>query len=205
MRWECMWDLLLGFCLWFFAIVIMVFTDFLTPKGAIYGLKWQEICFSHSVARLEDVSTMRRPDNTLFPSRGILSFFTDRNTNAENITLRLGLVQHPSRTLNKCNNLKMRGDKVYYSVLLFCDGLVILMWPTDKSVHSANSCSCFSRVTLHRCKKCVINSGSGVQPIPHFLYHSSDATRYSSADFFKKLFCILEIVSMVTMIVCGVF
>lgn len=61
--------------LFFFAIVIMVFADFLMPKGAIYGLKWQEIYFPRSITRLEDVSTMRSPDNTLFPSRGTLSFF----------------------------------------------------------------------------------------------------------------------------------
>ena len=95
--------------------------------------------------------------------------FTDTNTNAENIIHRLGLMQNLSHTLNKCNNLKMRRDKFYYSVWLFCDGLVILVWPTDKSVHCASSHSYFSRETLHHCEKLGRNSGSGAQPIPHFL------------------------------------
>lgn len=149
----------------------MVFTEFLMPKGAIYGLKWQEICFPCSIERLEDDITMRRPDNTLLPSRGVLSFFYRYEHNAVNIIHGLGLMQHPSHTLNRCNSLKMWRDKFYYSVLLFCDGLVILVWPAGKSVHCANSHSCFSRDTLHHCKKLVGSLGHGAQPVPHPLLH----------------------------------
>lgn len=71
--------------------------------------------------------------------------FTDINTNAESILHWLGLMQHPTHILNKHNDLRMQRDKFYYSVLLSYDGLVILMWPPDKSVHCANSHSYFSR------------------------------------------------------------
>jgi len=95
--------------------------------------------------------------------------FTDTNRKAENIIHRLGLMQHPSHTLIKCDNLEMQRDKFYYSVLLFCDGLVILAWRPEKSVHCAKSHSCFSRDTLHHWEKPVRNAGSGAQPVPHFL------------------------------------
>lgn len=133
--------------------------------------------------------------------------FTDTNTNAENIIHRLGPTQRPSHALNKCNNLKMQRDRFYYSVLLFCDGLVVLMWAPDNSVHRANSHSCFhwdSSSLRETCKKFRLWSTARPSFSSEPLYHSSDDTQYSSADFFKKLFCILEIVSMVTIVV-GVF
>lgn len=187
----------LGFVSVFFAIVIMVFTDFLMPKGAIYRLKWQEIYFPHSITRLEDVSTMRSPDNTLFPiQRNSCHSFTDINTNAKSDTHRLGRMQHPSHTRIKCSDLKMRRDKFYYSVLLFCDALVILF------VHTAIPVSAETLfITARNFWEILALEHSLSLIFPSPLCHSSDDTQYSSADFFKKLFCVLEIVSMVTMIV----
>lgn len=208
MHWECMWDLLLVFCLcfflFFFAIVIKVFTDFFNAKRShlqadmtrymLYVVVLQD--WKMSVLWEDQIVYYFHPEEF---SCFQLSILPDTITKAESIPHGLGLMPH--YTLCMLNNtLKMWGITLTV-VLLLCDGLVILMWPTDKS-HTVQTVICISPETL-----CITEGNEwGIRlrntVSPSFpseaLYHCSGDAHSSCVDFFKKLFCILDIVSMVT-------
>jgi len=138
------------FFLFFFAIVIKVFTGFFNAKRShlqadmtrymLYVVVLQD--WKMSVLWEDQIVYYFHPEEF---SCFQLSILPDTITKAESIPHGLGLMPH--YTLCMLNNtLKMWGITLTI-VLLFCDGLVILMWPTDKS-HTVQTVICISPETL---------------------------------------------------------